>query len=71
MSSEKTSTTPQTERTDLCKLDTVLTGRYFWKRPDEERLHRVESELPTVCDGQVNLVKVGVGDPKELVEACA
>jgi hypothetical protein len=58
----------QTEWNDLWKLDTVLTGRYFWKRPDEERLWRVDPELPTVYGGQVNLVKTGTGDPKELPE---
>ncbi len=49
----------------------MLTGRYFWKCPVEERLLRVETELPTVYGGQVNLVEAGVGDPKELVEASA
>ncbi len=44
----------------------MLTGRYFWKHPGEERIHRVESELPTIYDGQVNLVKEGAGDPKNL-----
>jgi hypothetical protein len=61
----KTRTNSQTERNDLWKLGTVLTGRYFWKHPGEERIHKVESELPTVYGGQVNLVKAGEGDPKE------
>jgi hypothetical protein len=53
----KTSTNSQTDQNGLWKLVTMLTGRYFWKRPGEERIHRVESELHTVRGGQVNLVK--------------
>jgi hypothetical protein len=36
--------------------------------PVEERLLRVDPELPTVYGGQVNLVEGGAGDLQELVE---
>jgi len=37
----------------------------------EERLCRVEPELPTVCGGEVYLVKAAACDPKELAETSA
>jgi len=37
----------------------------------EERLCRVELEFPTVCGGEVYLVKAAACDPKELSETCA
>jgi hypothetical protein len=49
-------------------LVTVLAGWYFWKHTDEERICRVESEFPTVCGGEVYLVKTTVCNPKELAE---
>ena len=53
------------------QLGTVLAGWYFWKRTGEERLCRVEPELPTVCGGEVYLVKAAACDPKELAETSA
>jgi hypothetical protein len=47
----------------------MLAGRYFWKHMGEERLCRVELEFPTVCGGEVYLVKAAACDPKELAEA--
>ena len=49
----------------------MLAGWHFWKRTGEERLCRVESEFPTVCGGEVYLVKSAVCDPKELAETSA
>ena len=49
----------------------MLVGWYSWKRTGEERLCRVEPEFPTVCGGEVYLVKAAACDPKELAETSA
>ena len=49
----------------------MLAGWYFWKRTGEESLCRVEPEFPTVCGGEVYLVKAAACHPKELAETSA